>query len=279
MSENQEKISKLISYWLRHKPEDGNIQLDQFGWAEMKSVITALNSKRFELTENQLIELNDSFDKVRWEIDSEKKRIKATHGHSISIEQELNSELPNKILFHGTASKNIAGIIKNGLLSGQRQYVHLSEDIEMASKVGKRHGKPFLIEINTTELIENGWEFFKTQQNVWLTKNIPSKYLEFNPWYFEFREERDEVLKEELTKEIHTKHQLYGKIDKLKLIGLHKPNDDCLFKDTESEKVYVIHPTWSGKMDRGIWPITKVYRSLEEWIEKRLLPDQNDWYL
>ncbi|WP_405377393.1 RNA 2'-phosphotransferase [Nonlabens sp. Asnod3-A02] len=279
MSENQEKISKLISYWLRHKPEDGNIQVDRFGWAEIQSVIKALNSNNIDFNENQLIELNNSFDKIRWKIDLEKLRIKATHGHSISIEQEVSSEIPNKILFHGTASKNLRGIIKNGLISGQRQYVHLSEDIEMANEVGKRHGKPFLIEINTTKLIENGWEFFKTQQNVWLTKDIPSKYLEFNPWYFNFQEERDQIIKEELKKEVHNKHSLYGKIDRLKLIGLHKPNDDCLFEDSESEKVYVIHPTWSGKKDRGIWPTTKNYRSLDEWIEKRLLPDQNDWYL
>jgi len=96
VSTNQQKISKLISYWLRHKPQDGNIQLDKFGWAKIDDVLIALKSNNFDFTSNQLIELNESFDKIRWEIDLDKQNIKATHGHSVSIVQELNSEIPNE---------------------------------------------------------------------------------------------------------------------------------------------------------------------------------------
>ncbi len=279
MSKKQEKISKLISYWLRHKPEDGNIKLDRYGWVEIKDIINALNSNSLDFTSNQLIELNNSFDKIRWKIDLDTQKIKATHGHSISIEQELNSKTPNEILFHGTASKNIIGIIKNGLISKQRQYVHLSENIEMAREVGKRHGKPFIIEVDTKKMIENDWEFFKTEENVWLTSDIDLKYLSFNPWSFDINDKLNESIKSELKKEVHSAHQLYGKLDKLKLIAMHQPDDDCLFLDTKKEDVYVIHPTWSGKKDSGIWPSTDRYENLETWIKQRLIPDQEDWYL
>lgn len=279
MSKNKEKISKLISYWLRHKPEEGNIRLDQFGWAEINDVINALNSNSFDFTTNQLVELNDSFDKVRWKIDLNKQKIKATHGHSISIEQELSSKTPNEILFHGTASENLEGIIKSGLISKQRQYLHLSENIEMAREVGQRHGNPFIIEIETKKLIENGWEFFKTEESVWLTSNIPLKYLNLSPWSFDVNDKLDETIKSELKKEVHNAHLLYGKIDKLKLIGLHRPDDDCLFIDIEKENVYVIHPTWSGKKDSGIWPSTDKYENIETWIKQRLISDQENWYL
>jgi len=279
MSKKQEKISKLISYWLRHKPEDGNIELDRYGWAEIKDVINALNSNNLDFSSNQLIELNDSFDKVRWKIDLNTQKIKATHGHSISIDQELSSKTPNEILFHGTASKNLIGIIKNGLISKQRQYVHLSENIEMAREVGKRHGKSFIIEVDTKKMIENDWEFFKTEESVWLTSDIDLKYLTFNPWTFNINEKLNESIKSELKKEVHNAHQLYGKLDKLKLIGIHQPDDDCLFLDMEKEDVYVIHPTWSGKKDSGIWPSTDRYENLESWIKQRLISDQEDWYL
>ncbi len=279
VSTNQQKISKLISYWLRHKPQDGNIQLDKFGWAKIDDILIALKSNNFDFTLSQLIELNKSFDKIRWEIDLKNLKIKATHGHSVTIEQELNPEIPNEILYHGTASKNLSGIIKKGLISGQRQYVHLSESKEMALEVGKRHGKPFLIEINTKELIENGWEFFKTQQNVWLTSNIPAKYLEFNPWTFNVDKKLNKTIKSELKKEINNSHQLYGKLKKLELLGLHNPDDDCLFKNNDNDEVYVIHPTWSGKKDNGIWPSTLKYENLESWIETRLVQDHEDWYM
>lgn len=277
--QKKEKISKLISYWLRHKPEDGNIELDRYGWANIKDVINALNSNNFNFTSNQLIELNSSFDKVRWKIDLSTQKIKATHGHSIFIEQELNSKIPNEILFHGTASKNLIGIIKNGLISRKRQYVHLSENIEMAREVGKRHGKPIIIEIDTIELIENGWEFFKTEESVWLTSNIPIEYLYFEPWIFIERPNVAESIMNELKKEFRWTQKIYWRLKKLKLIASHMPSDDYLFIDSDSKIVYVIHPTWSGKKEIRHYPTVEKYRNLEEWIEKRLIPDQKDWYL
>jgi len=43
--------------------------------------------------------------------------------------------------------------------------------------VGKRHGKPLLIEIDAAVLVTDGWVFYQTSDNVWLTTNIPVKYL------------------------------------------------------------------------------------------------------
>ncbi len=272
------KISKLISYWLRHKPEDANIKLDKFGWARIEDVLTALKSNNFNFSSNQLIELNNSFDKVRWKIDLTKHKIKATHGHSISIEQELKPEFPNEILYHGTASKNLSGIIKTGLKSGQRQYVHLSETMEMAIEVGRRHGKPFIIEVDTKKLLHEGWKFYQTEQDVWLTSDIHLKYLELNPWNFSVDKKLEDNLKAELKKEINNSHILYHKINQLRLIAFYNPDDDCLFIDEVNNEFYVIHPTWSGEKENGIWPSTDKFESLNEWIEKRLVPDQEDWY-
>ncbi|MCL5245157.1 RNA 2'-phosphotransferase [Cellulophaga sp. 20_2_10] len=279
MSKNQQEISKLISYWLRHKPEEGFIKLDKFGWAEIQSVIKALKLNNFDFNESELIQLNESFDKVRWKIDLETKRIKATHGHSVSIEQELAPEIPGETLYHGTSINNINGILRKGLISGERQYVHLSDTKEMALEVGKRHGKPFLIEIDTEELIKNGWVFFKTEQNVWLTLNIPVQFLYFEPWVFNVSENRSKYTKEELKKEFRYTQKLYWIIDTLELIATSSRDDDVLFLDKDSLKLYVIHPTWSGKTERRNWPSVEKYKNMDEWMEKRFIIDQEDWYL
>ena len=179
MVNNLEQVSKLISFWLRHKPEEANLDIDEFGWVKIDELLEALKVKCISFSENDLLELNNSFEKTRWKIDLINKRIKATHGHSVKISQELISETPNDILYHGTTIKNLKGILENGLKSGQRQYLHLSDSISIAKEIGGRHGKPFVIEIETKQLLEEGWKFYKTEQNIWLTSDIPAKYLSF----------------------------------------------------------------------------------------------------
>ncbi len=278
MTNNQEKISKLISFWLRHKPEEANLEIDEFGWVNINDLFKALNAKSIDFSRSDLIKLNDSFDKIRWKLDLKNEKIKATHGHSIKISQELKPEIPNEILYHGTATKNLSGIIENGLKSGQRQYVHLSDNIEIAKEIGKRHGKAFIIEIETKELIKNGWEFYKTEQNIWLTTDIPTKYLDFKPWHFKTDQKGNEILKNELKREVSGNHILNDKLEYLNVFGYYLPSDDVLLKHSDIEELYLVHPTWSGKKENDKFPGTNKYDNIRDWIENRLIPDQNDWY-
>ncbi len=179
MNKPQTEISKLISYWLRHNPKDADIVLDVYGWANIDDILEALRTRDIQLSKTDLIELSQRFAKVRWKIDLESNKIKSTHGHSIQVLQEIAPKTPPKILYHGTGIKNMDSIAKDGLKSMQRQYVHLAETIAMATEIGSRHGKPVIIKIDTTRLLNEGWHFYKTEEDVWLTKNIPAKYLDF----------------------------------------------------------------------------------------------------
>ena len=66
-----------------------------------------------------------------------------------------------------------------GLIAGSRQYVHLSSDKETAVKVGKRHGSPTVLLIESGKMQQAGFEFFLSENNVWLTRNVPSEYINF----------------------------------------------------------------------------------------------------
>ncbi len=279
MSKTQTNISKLISYWLRHKPEDGNIELDEFGWANIEDILAALKLNNAESSITDLIELNNSFDKVRWKIDEVANKIKATHGHSISILQETEAQIPPPVLYHGTATKFLESILGSGLKSKQRQYVHLSEDIDMAIEVGTRHGAPFIIEIDTKKLIDNGWNFYKTEQNVWLTSEIPPIHLIVEPWDFIIDKKTKGTLLKELKKEISGAHMLSDQIKNLELVAKYGPSDVCLFIDKVTNQCFVIQLTWSGKKEKDPWPSTERFESLKDWINQRLVVDQNDWYL
>lgn len=60
----------------------------------------------------------------------------------------------------------------------KRLYVHLSGDIETATNVGSRHGKPVVYRVDTGRMTEDGIKFYLSANNVWLTDKVPTKYLE-----------------------------------------------------------------------------------------------------
>ncbi|MGN0670872.1 MAG: RNA 2'-phosphotransferase, partial [Oscillospiraceae bacterium] len=97
--------------------------------------------------------------------------------HSVNVDVELKKAEPPEILFHGTGEKFVSSIKSEGLKPKSRLYVHLSKDRETAVKVGSRHGKPVVFEVNSGEMSRNGYEFFLSENGVWLTKNVPAEYL------------------------------------------------------------------------------------------------------
>ena len=66
---------------------------------------------------------------------------------------------------------------KTGLEKLSRQHVHLSSDIETAIKVGQRHGKLFVFKVLAEEMYNDSFQFFISDNGVWLTDNVPTKYL------------------------------------------------------------------------------------------------------
>ena len=64
-----------------------------------------------------------------------------------------------------------------GIEKQSRQQVHLSADIETAIKVGQRHGKPFVFKVLAEQMFDDKFEFFISANGVWLTDNVPTKYL------------------------------------------------------------------------------------------------------
>lgn len=275
----QTDTSKLISYWLRHKPQEAGLQVDEWGWTKLDRVIAALAQNNIEMMIDEIVALNQSFDKIRWEIDLENNKIRATHGHSFPINIDEKTEKPPEILYHGTTASSLIKILKEGLKPMNRQYVHLSEEAKTAKKVAQRRGKPIIIEIETDLLVKNGWPFYKTSENVWLTNAIPPNYLSFIPWWP--IKEKDVFFKNELIREIGNRrnHFLYAHLKDLELVWNTGASDDTLFADKKTGKHYVIHLTFT-KMSQEIegFPLIQTYNSFEDWLENGFGSDQEDYY-
>ncbi len=88
--------------------------------------------------------------------------------------------IPPEILYHGTATKFLESIREKGILKRNRQYVHLSSDIETAKNVGQRHGEVIILPIDITGLKKIGHKFYISENKVWLCDDIPSKYILWN---------------------------------------------------------------------------------------------------
>jgi len=169
------KLSKYLSYILRHNPDSIGLELDKNGWADIDELIKkttnfSLNRFNIDLT----VQTND---KQRFSISEDGLKIRANQGHTIEIDLDLKSIKPPPVLYHGTASRFIDSIIREGLTKQKRHHVHLTESLEIASSVGNRYGKLVLLSIFTNEMINDGYIFFKTVNNVWLVDNVPFKYL------------------------------------------------------------------------------------------------------
>ena len=87
---------------------------------------------------------------------------------------------PPEQLFHGTATRFIESIRAHGLLKQQRHHVHLSAETETAVKVGQRHGANLVVlTVESGEDARYGLLFYRSTNGVWLTDNVPPKFLNF----------------------------------------------------------------------------------------------------
>jgi putative RNA 2'-phosphotransferase len=177
MEKNLKSTSKFLSLVLRHKPEEIGLHLDENGWASVEELIKKVNAKGNKIDIDLLNEIVDTNDKKRFAFNDDKTKIRASQGHSIEIDLDLQPSLPPNLLYHGTATRFVESILKEGLTKQQRQHVHLSEKLETAAAVGARHGKPVLLIINAKQMQEDGFAFYKSENNVWLTDNVEVKYI------------------------------------------------------------------------------------------------------
>ena len=75
-----------------------------------------------------LDEIVSANNKQRYEYSEDKTMIRARQGHSTNVNVELSEATPPDVLYHGTATRFLESIYSNGLVAGNRLYVHLSPD-------------------------------------------------------------------------------------------------------------------------------------------------------
>ena len=171
------KVSKNMSYVLRHRPDTVGIELQEGGWIGVDELLKAFAHAGKPFTLEVLERVVTENDKQRFEFSADRLHIRARQGHSVEVDLGYAGCVPPKVLYHGTATRNLDSILKLGLVKGKRHHVHLSTNIETMVQVAMRHGKPVVLAVDAARMHADGFEFFVTENQVWLTDHVPPEYL------------------------------------------------------------------------------------------------------
>ncbi|MEU8318870.1 RNA 2'-phosphotransferase [Nonomuraea sp. NPDC048881] len=171
------RISKYLARHLRHDPQRIGLALDAAGWVAVDDLLAAAAAHGFPITPDELRQVVETNDKRRYAI--EDGRIRASQGHSVPVELGLPAVEPPAYLYHGTATRNLDAIRREGLRPMSRHHVHLSPDRETALRVGARRGRPVVLAVAAGDMHAGGHLFLRSDNGVWLTAHVPPGHLRF----------------------------------------------------------------------------------------------------
>jgi putative RNA 2'-phosphotransferase len=171
------RIPRMIARALRHEPELLGLALGPGGWVRVNELLRGLAAVGRRTTREELFAIVAADEKGRFTLSPDRARIRAAQGHSVDVDLQLEPVTPPARLLHGTATRHLDGIFRDGLLPGRRQHVHLSETEGVARAVGARHGSPVVFEVDAGGLAQAGQPFWRADNGVWLTGPVPVTHL------------------------------------------------------------------------------------------------------
>ena len=174
-------ISKFLSKYLRHAPQDLGLHLLPGGYVYVDQLLAACSLKGFVISYDELIECVAADEKTRYSFDGTGDLIRANQGHSVEVDLQLKEIVPPDVLYHGTVERFMGPITATGLQKMNRHHVHLSEKIETAKVVGMRRGSELttvILKIDSKQMHEKGIKFYQSENGVWLTDSVPSEFIQ-----------------------------------------------------------------------------------------------------
>ena len=171
------RVSKRLSYVLRHQPGSIGVSLDDAGWVDVDVLLPALAAHGLRLTRAELDAVVATNDKRRFAFDESGTRIRASQGHSRRVDLGYLPEPPPRELFHGTVDRFLPAILAEGLRPGRRHAVHLSADVSTARAVGARRGRPVVLRVDAAAMAADGAVFTRSANGVWLVDAVPPQHL------------------------------------------------------------------------------------------------------
>lgn len=227
-------LSKLMSYILRHRPDEFGLVLDVDGFISLKELQQAIAEEPgwSHVRRSHITEVVMTSDRKRFEVEDE--RIRATYGHSTPHTIRYEPTEPPPILYHGTRRKAYPHILRKGLNPMGRRYVHLTTSPELAEKIGRRRDpQSVLMEIQAQRASEEGITFYQANPLIYLADHLPPGYITGPPVSKVLPEEKQtEKRQPEKRKEPTLERQLPGSVLlNMRMEPLHKKAQGKTWKE------------------------------------------------
>jgi len=173
---NHERLTRKLAYMLRHQPEEFDVEVDKFGYADLEDVLDALSEELDEDIEvEDVTEAIEAGDRPRYEIVD--GRIRALYGHSIAVDPGEPTEPPEE-LYLGMGSRDADRASKSGLNAGRRRFLHLTTSEDDAKEMGRRAAPEYAV---VTVFAHDAWEdgvSFYDRKSLFLSDAIATDHLE-----------------------------------------------------------------------------------------------------
>ena len=179
-AERRRKLSKYLSYILRHQPEEAGLELDPRGCATIEAVARAA-TEALDMTVTAFdLELlaQPAFGEKKRRFEIEGDYIRAGHGHTIPI-AEYDPVIPKAPLYHGAPRAVLEEILQGGLQPMSRQKVHLSYDRAITFEAARRKSSDVvLLQIDVERARASGVGFYRSADaRIVLSDAIPASAL------------------------------------------------------------------------------------------------------
>ena len=188
------KLSKKLSYILRHGAAELDLTLREDGYIRIGVLLVHRQFYKFGFTEEEVVAVVKNNAKKRFALTREGNTmlVRAQQGHSGRVgnidQHALNivlgvADVPEMVV-HGTKRRKVRSILADGLKTMGRDHIHMARglptDVEVIS--GCRSESDAFLKINATQAIEDNIEFLCSGNGVLLTAGVggllSAKYIE-----------------------------------------------------------------------------------------------------
>ncbi|KAK6458683.1 phosphotransferase KptA/Tpt1 [Scheffersomyces xylosifermentans] len=181
------KISKALSYLLRHGALKEKLDIDEEGYVKISALLQHQRLKSYRTTREDIDAVVRNNNKKRFTI-RDGEYICANQGHSIKKVSNNNLDLMTletipKEVYHGTYKKKLPSIIASGGLSRMnRNHIHMTSR-EFSKISGIRYNADILVYIDVAKSMAAGIKFYKSLNNVILSEGDENGFISWK--YYE----------------------------------------------------------------------------------------------
>ncbi len=171
-----ERLTRSLAYMLRHQPDEFDLEVDRYGWAELGEVVRALTERvGSPVEEEDVHEALAAADRPRYEV--KEGRIRALYGHSIEVDPGDSDEPPDE-LFAVVRGRDVPNVERDGLKSVRRTFIHLSLTKDDARDAGRRLARRYaVVTVAAGDAWEDGIDFYD-RTSIFLSEDVPTDYIE-----------------------------------------------------------------------------------------------------